>query len=57
VCPCRCLRVLGVPVPMLLAPRTTAAATEREGGWWISVRLEAPLFGLICAYEGGLVPA
>jgi hypothetical protein len=51
------MRVLGVPIPMFLAPRTTAAATGCEGGWWIRVRLEAPLIGLICAYEGGLVPA
>jgi hypothetical protein len=51
------MRVLDLPMPMVLAPRTTAAATPWEDGWWINVRLEAPLVGLICSYEGGLVPA
>lgn len=43
---------LGMPLPSALAPRVNASASEYEEGWWVRVRVEAPVLGLLTQYEG-----
>jgi hypothetical protein len=48
--------LLGVPLPMLLAPRISAVATPAAGGWHIDVRMALPLVGPMIRYHGIMVP-
>jgi Domain of unknown function (DUF4166) len=48
--------LFGLPLPRALMPHTTAEARAREGGWWIDVRVEAPVIGLLAGYNGEVTP-
>jgi hypothetical protein len=46
----------GLPLPTPMAPRVTAAVVGREDGWWVNVRVELPVMGLLLRYEGEVTP-
>jgi hypothetical protein len=46
----------GLPLPSLLAPRVTAIVTGQDDGWWVEVRVELPVLGLLMRYEGEVTP-
>jgi hypothetical protein len=47
-------RVLGIPLPKLLAPSVAAEARKHEdpGAWEVDVQFTAPMLGPILRYEG-----
>lgn len=49
-----CVRcwLVGIPLPLALSPRINATAALYEEGWWLWVRIEAPLWGMVTQYEG-----
>jgi hypothetical protein len=49
--------LLGLPVPLLRAPRVSATAMPAGEGWRIDVRMAAPLIGPMIWYHGIMVPA
>ena len=48
--------LLGLPVPVALAPRVSAVVTGRADAWWTVVTVDAPLLGLLARYEGEMAP-
>jgi hypothetical protein len=48
--------LLGLPLPHALSPRINAFAREQGAGWWLQVRMEVPVLGLITQYEGLVIP-
>jgi hypothetical protein len=46
----------GLPLPSAMAPRVTAVVTGREDGWWVDVRVDLPVLGLLLRYEGEVTP-
>lgn len=52
----QCCWLLGTPLPYTLSPRVNAVAQESLAGWWVQVRIEAPLFGMLAQYEGEVIP-
>ena len=48
--------LLGVPLAFALSPRVNASASIYEDGWWIHVRVEVPVLGMLVQYEGKVVP-
>jgi hypothetical protein len=49
--------VLGIRLPLWLAPRIEADNWPREsGGWRVHVRFRMPLLGLVGEYEGHVMP-
>jgi len=46
----------GLPLPPPLLPRVTAIVTGRKASWWVTVRVELPLLGLLMLYEGEAIP-
>lgn len=49
-------RLLGVPMPLALAPRVTAVEGEADGRYVFDIALAHPLTGLVVRYRGWLVP-
>ena len=49
--------VLGIPLPLWLAPRGDSWEHEEEGRFRFHVEIAHPLTGLIVRYRGWLVPA
>lgn len=47
---------LGAPLPLALSPQVHAEARDQETGWWISVRVEVPVLGVLVQYEGEVRP-
>lgn len=47
---------VGMPLPTALAPRVNATASEYEDGWWLRVRIDVPLLGMLTQYEGKVTP-
>jgi hypothetical protein len=45
-----------LPLPPPLLPRVTAIIIGREASWWVTVRVELPLLGLLMQYEGEATP-
>jgi hypothetical protein len=48
--------LLGIPVPLFLAPSVSAVETPVPGGWHATVRLSFPLIGEMLGYEGEIYP-
>ena len=48
--------LLGIPLPLLLAPSVLALETPVPGGWHAKVRLSFPLMGEMLGYEGDIYP-
>jgi len=48
--------MLGIPLPLPLAPRVTADITGREASWRTVVEVGAPFVGPLVRYEGEMVP-
>lgn len=48
--------MLGVPLPIRLAPRSEAFEAEEDGRFHFDVRISHPLTGLIVHYRGWLIP-
>ena len=48
--------LLGLPLPLFLAPRVDAVVTGRASGWWTVVNVRVPLLGLLARYEGEMRP-
>jgi hypothetical protein len=49
--------LLGIPLPLWLAPSIEADNWPREsGGWEVQVRFRVPLLGLVGGYEGHVTP-
>jgi Domain of unknown function (DUF4166)/Saccharopine dehydrogenase NADP binding domain len=48
--------MLGIPLPMALAPRGHAIETEKDGRFHFDVEIAAPLIGTIVRYRGWLAP-
>ena len=45
--------MMGIPLPLWLAPRIEAENRSMEpDGWWVCVRFAVPLLGLVAEYEG-----
>lgn len=53
----RAWSVLGLPLPLLLAPGGRTFEEDRDGRFHFHVEVESPLTGLIVRYRGWLVPA
>lgn len=49
--------VAGVPLPRLFAPFVESYLDAEENGWWLLVRIFAPVLGEIVSYEGWIEPA
>jgi hypothetical protein len=49
-------RAFGIPMPMVLCPRSTAHETVRDGRFRFHVEIGHPVTGLIVRYHGWLVP-
>ncbi|MDB5350814.1 MAG: hypothetical protein JWN86_2061 [Planctomycetota bacterium] len=47
---------LGIPVPRWIAPFVDGGVDAGEGGWRVTVRIVAPIFGELVRYEGWIVP-
>lgn len=45
---------LGIPLPRRLAPYVESWVTGRDDGWYVTVRIFAPLLGEMIHYEGCL---
>ena len=54
----RCWLRGGIPLPAALSPRVTAHTSDQEDGdeWWVSVRVDLPLLGMVTQYEGKVTP-
>lgn len=52
----RC-RLFGLPLPNRLSPHINAVVRACESGWWVQVRIEVPLLGLLTQYEGEIKPS
>jgi hypothetical protein len=48
-------KLLGIPMPMFLAPRVTAFEKDQLGKYHFFVEISHPLVGLIVRYQGNLV--
>jgi hypothetical protein len=48
--------LLGVPLPLILAPKVVALETPVPGGWHAKVQLSFPLIGEMLGYEGEIYP-
>lgn len=48
--------LLGIPLPLLVAPRVFAQVSPLAEGWRVQVRLLLPLVGEMLRYEGEIVP-
>ncbi len=48
--------LLGIPVPLILAPKVLAVETPVPGGWHAKVQLSFPLIGEMLGYEGEIYP-
>ena len=48
--------LLGIPLPLILAPRVFALVLPIDGGWQAKVRLDFPLAGEMFRYEGEIFP-
>lgn len=48
--------LLGIPLPLFLAPGVLAIETPVPGGWHAKVNLSFPLIGEMLAYEGEIYP-
>jgi hypothetical protein len=49
--------LMGIPLPLWLAPRIEAENQSIEtGGWRVCVRFGVPLLGLVAQYEGNVMP-
>jgi hypothetical protein len=46
----------GLPLPPPLLPKVTASIVGREASWWVTVRVELPVLGLLMQYEGEAIP-
>ena len=53
---CKRVWVLGIPVPLVLAPKVLAVETPVPGGWHARVQLSFPLIGEMLGYEGEVYP-
>jgi hypothetical protein len=47
---------LGVPLPLVLAPRGESYETEEDGRFHFHVQISLPFAGLVVRYRGWLVP-
>lgn len=47
---------LSLPLPLFLAPRVFAQVTGKGASWWIDVRIEVPVLGILTHYEGEVTP-
>jgi hypothetical protein len=47
---------MGIRLPVGLAPSVQARASGHETGWRVHVRIDVPLLGMLCEYEGEVVP-
>jgi len=43
---------VGIPLPSALSPQVNATVSEYEEGWWLQVRIDFPLLGMLTRYEG-----
>lgn len=48
--------LLGIPIPLFLAPSVLAIETPVPGGWHAKVQLSFPLIGEMLGYEGEIYP-
>ena len=48
--------LLGIPLPLILAPSVLALETPGLGGWHAKVQLRFPLMGEMLGYEGEIHP-
>ena len=48
--------VLGLPLPLALAPRSPAREWEEDGKFHFDVPIDVPLLGRVIHYRGWLVP-
>jgi len=48
--------VVGVPLPRRFAPLVDGRVDASDGGWRLSVRVEAPFLGELVRYEGWVEP-
>jgi hypothetical protein len=48
--------VFGIPLPLMLAPRSKACEFAQDGRFNFDVEISHPLTGLIVGYRGWLVP-
>lgn len=46
----------GIPLPRALAPFVESYVEAGERGWWVLVRIFAPVLGEIVSYEGWIEP-
>lgn len=53
---CKRVWLLGIPLPLLLAPRVFALVSPVDGGWQAKVQLRFPLIGEMLGYEGEIYP-
>jgi hypothetical protein len=53
---CKRVWLLGIPVPLILAPKVMAVETPVPGGWHVKVQLFFPLIGEMLGYEGEIYP-
>ena len=48
--------LLGIPLPLIVAPKVLAVETPIPGGWHAKVQLRFPLIGEMLGYEGEIYP-
>ncbi len=48
--------LLGVLLPSVFAPKVNAEVWGTEAGWWVQVKVEVPLLGLLTQYDGEMFP-
>jgi hypothetical protein len=48
--------LMGLPLPRAFSPRVNASVSGQDTGWWVQVRIEVPVFGMLTQYEGLVVP-
>jgi hypothetical protein len=46
----------GLPLLPPLLPKVTASIVGQRAGWWVTVRVELPVLGLLMQYEGEAIP-
>ncbi len=56
VWPISSIRLLGLPLPRALLPRSEVTESDRDGKAWFDVNLTLPVGGLLVRYRGWLEP-
>ncbi|WP_157960180.1 DUF4166 domain-containing protein [Albibacillus kandeliae] len=54
--PISSIRLLGLPLPRALLPRSEVTESDRDGKAWFDVKLTLPVGGLLVRYRGWLEP-